>query len=328
MQSAEMPQAVQLTKSAPETYNLLEVFKRDQEVISGVNSVVRGDPSASLKSGAALAMVASQAVVYTSGLQESYVNLVEDIGTFLVQILQRFAKFPQLAEIVGKVNQSSIREFTGDDLSKIERVTVEVANAALRTAAGRAEMAKNLLDSGLLTHPEQYLQVLETGSIEPLTEAQTSELELIRKENELLREPVEGQAVVALVTDNPILHMKEHLPVLSDPLARTDAALIGRVSAHLQDHMEKWHQMPPSLLQVLNIPPPPPDMPMGPMGPMAGPEGQPGPGPSGGGPLPLQDNQNPMMTEAQAVKGPSMPSLPPGAPDNAKEAFNQLSQGA
>ena len=51
------------------------------ETLSGVNSVARGNPEASLQSGTALAMVQSQALQFMSGLQQSYIQLIEDVGT-------------------------------------------------------------------------------------------------------------------------------------------------------------------------------------------------------------------------------------------------------
>ena len=49
------------------------------ETVSGVNSVVRGNPEKSIKSGAALATIQAQAIQFMNGLQQSYIFLI-DLG--------------------------------------------------------------------------------------------------------------------------------------------------------------------------------------------------------------------------------------------------------
>ena len=320
IQSNETPVPIQLTKSAPESYNLLDKAEATMQVISGVNSVIRGNPEASLESGAALAMVASQAVIFTSGLQESYVGLVEDVGTGCLDTLKTFAKYPQMAEIAGKDNSSFMQEFVGNDLSGIDGVTVETANATLATAAGRTNMADKLLEKGLVTSAKQYLEVVETGNIEPLIESDISQLELIRKENEMIRE---GKNPVVLQTDHPILHLQEHLSVLDDPFVRQQPPIMQAATDHAMMHLQQWAMIPPALLMVRNIPPMP--QPMMPMVPPMGAGGPPGPHPGpGGGVGKAMNAQNPTAAEGMAVKGPNMPNLPAGAPPNIQQAFSQL----
>ena len=123
------PEPLQLTRTAPETYNFLQMLVRDMETISGVNSVARGNPESSLKSGTALALVQSQALQFISGLQQSYVTLIENIGTGLVELLQDFARVPRVAAIVGRTNRVKMEEFSSKDIESISRVVVDVGNA-------------------------------------------------------------------------------------------------------------------------------------------------------------------------------------------------------
>ena len=58
------PEGVNLTSTSPEIFNFIGMLERIMETISGVNSTVRGNPEASLKSGAALALIASQAIQF------------------------------------------------------------------------------------------------------------------------------------------------------------------------------------------------------------------------------------------------------------------------
>src|SRR5690606_22441740 len=133
--------------------------------------------------GNALALVQSMALQYMSGLQQSYVQLIEDVGTGLIKMLQRFASVPRIAAIVGKSNRTEMREFSGDDLSRITRIVVDVGNPLSRTIAGRTEMGEHLLQMGLIKTPEQYFTILDTGRLDAMTDDTQSELYLIKAEN-------------------------------------------------------------------------------------------------------------------------------------------------
>lgn len=243
------PKALNLTNTPAEVFNFLQMLERAMETISGVNSVSRGNPEPSLRSGNALALVEAQSLQFISGLQQSYVQLVEDLGTGLVNMLKRFAKVPRMAEIAGKSNRSKMKEFTGEDLSSISRVIVDVGNPLAQTTSGRAEMASNLLQMGLVNSPEEYYAVLNTGKLEPLIQGQHDEVLLVRAENERL---VDGTTdVIAIDTDDHALHIREHKTVLADPDARLDEELVARTLAHIQEHIDALEQVKPELLQII-----------------------------------------------------------------------------
>jgi len=231
------PQALQLTASSAETYNLIQDLVRQMEVISGVNAVARGnpDPSQNLRSGNALALVHSQALQFMSGLQQSYIHLIEDVGTNLVTLLQDFANVPRIGQIAGKSSASLMKEFTGGDLSSINRVVVDAGNALAQTSAGRLEIAGQLIQMGLIKSQEQYMSILSTGKLETMTEGQNKQLLLIRAENERL---TEGSSTVrAIKTDDHNLHLREHQAVLADPDLRNDGELVERTLAHMEEHL-------------------------------------------------------------------------------------------
>ena len=72
---------------------------QSMETISGISSVTRGNPEASLKSGTALALIQSMSLQFISGLQQNYVKLIEDVGTNLINILKDYAKTPKTIAI-------------------------------------------------------------------------------------------------------------------------------------------------------------------------------------------------------------------------------------
>jgi hypothetical protein len=225
------------------------------ETLSGVNSVVRGNPEANLRSGNALALIQAQAVMFASGLQQSYVLMMEDLGTAIIKVLQDFAKAPRIAAIAGKANKMELREFTSEDLVAIDRVKVGVSNPMSKTVAGRLEIANNLLQMGLITNPKHYFTVLHTGNLETMIEGEEQELLLIRKENEWL---MDGKVPVVTPIDAHNIHINEHKAVLADPEARQNPELVQAALTHIQQHIDALRNTDPALLQMVNQQPLPP----------------------------------------------------------------------
>lgn len=254
------PQVLNLLQIPNEIFNFAEMLVRNAETISSVNSVARGNVPHQM-SGTAMALVAQQAITFSSGLQQSYNSLIESTGTALVELLQTYAQVPMVAQIAGKTKKSYLKEFKSDDLKGISKVVVDSANAFTKTTAGKVEVANNLLNSGLIKTPEQYLQVVSTGTLEPMVEHDQSELMLIRQENEMLSE---GQPVQALITDNHGLHVLEHSTVASDPLIRQDPNILGPLLDHINEHIAMDAQRPPQLSLMLKQQPAPPPQPMAP----------------------------------------------------------------
>lgn len=294
------PEALNLTQTPPEIFNFIKDLERTQETLSYVNSVARGNPEASLKSGAALALVQSQAIQATMNLQQSYVRLVENVGTGTIKILQAFAAVPRVAQIAGKSNRPLMREFTGQDLSGINRVMVDMGNPLTRTTAGKVNLADALAERNMIDNPDQYIQVITTGRLEPVIEGKQAQLLLIKSENEKL---ADGEAQRALITDNHAKHILEHTTVLSNPEIRQDPTnpIVAITLAHIQEHMNMMQD--PSvqqLMQVLHQEAPP--------APLA-PPGMPQGAPVG----PAMDATNPVQAQAANVNPPNMPSPPQGA---------------
>ena len=275
------PESLNLTSTPPEVFKFLDMLIQAAETISGVNSVARGNPEASLKSGNALALVQSMALQFISGLQQSYVRLVEDCGTALITMLKDFANTPRVVALVGKNNRPLLKEFTGEQLSAINRVVVDVGNPLARTIAGRVQMAEQMMQMGIIKSPQQYFQVMNTGRLDMTFEGEMSELLLVKSENERL---MEGQQVLSTILDDHKLHILEHKSVLADPDLRTDPTLVKNVLDHIQEHINALKTTDPQLLQLMGQQPMQPDQP--PQGAPApggapGPQGPP-PGPQGG----------------------------------------------
>ena len=245
------PSALQLTATPPEIFNHINHLIQQMETISGVNSTIRGNPEASLKSGAALALVTSQSIQFLSSFQQAYTALKESVGTGVIEILKDYADQPRLMSLAGKHNSQYMKEFKGEDISNIERVTVEDANPIARTTAGKLQIAQDLIANKLVDDPKQYLSVLETGSLEPLTQGTESQLMLIDDENERM---AQGEALPVVFTDLHYLHIQEHATVLANLEARLNPKVVQAVQSHIQQHIDLLKTLDPIVAGATNQP--------------------------------------------------------------------------
>ncbi len=298
------PSVLQLTSTPPEIFKHIEHLILQMETISGVNSVVRGQPEASLESGAALALVASQSIQFMSSFQKAYTRLLESAGTGVLDILKEYAKAPRMVAIIGKNNAQYLPEFTGDDISQIDRVTAEVNNALARTTSGKLQIAQDLLSKQQIDG-KQYLMILETGNLEQATQAMSSQLLLVKEENERL---LKGEQIPALQTDLHMLHIAEHASVLANIDARFKPDVVNAVSAHIQQHEQLLMGLSPIMAGATNQPilnqapqgggPPPP------------PEDQGGGAPPPAGGPPAMQVINPGSGGPAQPRMPNMPKNP------------------
>lgn len=318
VQSEEPPQALNLTQTPAEVFNFLQMTVQAMEFISGVNSVSRGQPDQALRaaSGAALALIDAKSVQSSSSLIHSYHRMIEDGGTLMLEILRDFGQTKRVVSIIGKFNQSYVHEFQGSDLSEVDRVTVETTNPVLNTFAGRIELADKLLQSGLLTTADEYINVIQTGQIESMLEAETAQLARIRSENEGL---MEGEEQIASPYDNHVLHIKEHHSLINSREAAFDPELVGGVAAHITEHIFLMENLQvQTVLTVLGYPVPiPPTYSMA----LNDPNAQPTPlgtMPGGGGPGVIGRPPTGSIPQAGMV-GPGI-AVPPNGMDPGLDA--------
>jgi hypothetical protein len=240
--------------------------------------------------------------------------MIEDVGTATIQILKDFANAPKVIAIVGKNNRSLLKEFTGESISAINRVIVDVGNPLSRTIAGRVQMAEQMLQMQLIKTPAEYFQVMETGKIEVAFEGDMAEMLLIKAENEKM---LDGKNPLVSPMDQHSIHIKEHRAVLADPELREDANLVKVALDHIEDHMNALRNTDPALLQMVGetaIPP----VGAPPAGPQGAPQGNPdlpnpplenSPMQSMMAPNPEQTKGAPMIN-GPGVQGENLPNLP------------------
>lgn len=310
------PVPLNLTQTPREVFEFLKILIKDMETISGVNSTTRGNPESSLRSGTSLALVQSLALQFASNLQQQYIKAIENLGTSIIEMLKDFAVTKRtISMISGISNRSFIQEFSGDDLSNVSRVVVDVGNAISRTTAGKIQLAENMVQYGLIKDPQQYLTVVNTGKLEAATEDTQKQLFLIKAENEMM---LNGEKPVAISVESHLQHIQNHHSILFDPELKKDVNLVTLVLNHIQEHIDLLRNTDPTLLQALGQQPLPPEG----MAPMPGqPMMQAQVDPNTGLPPEL------MMPGMEApVNTPQIPGPPPpfeNAPTTPQQALEQ-----
>lgn len=311
---SQPPAPLQLTSTAPEIFKHLESLKHDQELIFGLNSVIRGTPQSGEQSGSALALLSSQALQQANVISGNYVRFVEAVGAGVLDLIRANLSAERQVAVAGKGNTHLLasKPYTGASFNRVQRVHVEVGNPLSQNTSGRLTIAKDLVASGLIRSPEQYMQVLNSGRLEPLTKSLTDELLLIRGENEELSQ---GKVPPVIYVDDHMLHVREHKSILSNMEARSNAQLIQSVMEHIKEHETVYYTTEPALLMLMGqqppqAPPPPDIMPPGMVPPTPGsPPGTPPP-PTGGGKLPGA-GPSPEAEVAKPVGNPASAGQPP-----------------
>ncbi len=336
-QSGE-PKALNLVEFPPEAQPFRALIVQRMEVLAGINSANRGQVDEKITSGTMAALYASQAIHFNSRFQKSYAMSCGSLATGILHDLQDHPDDLRTGLVAGKGNRAYMKEFYGKDVNMIDRVTVTLGSAFLQTDAGKAQVAQDLLNGPNGIDNREYLEVIETGSLEPLVEGPHNEMMFIKAENEKLSE---GGVCKAVLTDDDKLHIQEHKCVINDPGLRMSndpksAEVVNNTLTHIAEHEQnfiKKMKTRPTLLQLLGQAPAMPPQPAGgPKPPQRKPMGAPKPGmPAGRAPAGPEKPQpkpvaapagRPIPKKKMDVKGGMTPTVtipnPAGAPAGAQ----------
>jgi hypothetical protein len=258
------PMAMQLCATPNEVFRQREDYVTQMQLISGINSALRGAPSQTLVSGTAIALVASQANTYNSNVEHAYTALCEEAASFLLFLMKKFMRSEEILTIAGKANTYAVQTFTGEDLKLIDRVRIHAGNPLAKNLAGKLEIANNLLQAQMLKTPADYMEVIQTGTLTPILESATAQEAFIRMENEALSDGMEQRA---LAFDNHQLHISEHLILTFRPDIRANSDILALVLKHIEEHTDALESMALqnpmnlsiALQQPLQLPQPNPD---------------------------------------------------------------------
>lgn len=307
------PEALQLTKSAPETYEYINTLTQTAGTLMGINEVTRGNPDLVLKgqqSGEALALMSTQSIQFNSDLGKVYQLLAGRVGTAIIKMLAKRSVIPRQGRMLGMSGKPYSKEFKGEDLTMIDKVSVKTGNPLAQTTSGRLQIARSLLDGGFIKNRQDYMQVIETGNLEPMLESYDMEISLIKDENDQMGN---GPIPDSVVFDNHVLHIPEHQVLLASVEARKNPVLIQSVVKHIQSHLDflagnaQHGAMNPILATIGNQPSLPPGTPNG----IVLPPPAPPPMPQTGGPkMQLKPQPNSLPTPTGNANLPASVKLP------------------
>ncbi len=320
--AAFKPEVLQLLSTPKEVFEFRAQLIAELGTALGMDAVAMGTAK-DIKSGADAALRDSVSQRAVSGPAKAFIRMLTGGCENVLRLLRHHAKTKRsLPLIIGKAKAPQMKSFDSEDLGDSERLHVEVDSPMMRMSSGRLAMAQTLLGAKAaggepLINEQQFMAVVSTGKLEPLTEAPMNELLRIRSENERLATgevldtppptpeqmqairagaPPPPVAVAARISDNHPQHIREHLAAGTGD---DDPQVAANRFAHVQAHINLWRSADPAILMACQIPPPPP-----PPGIMLPPPGGPGAPPSGPPPGP-----------AAAPSGPPHPPSgpPPGA---------------
>jgi hypothetical protein len=317
---SQPPVAVQLQQASGEQFKYLDLLRKEEQGMVGLNSTTMGEPEAKTLSGAAMALLSSMSIQANSDLQGNWVDFVTRLGNCFLRVFQKRATVERKVALAGKNRAGLVKalHLSSSSIAGVERVTADIGNPMQQTVAGRMELAQLYLQiPGMVQVPEQIQSVVDTGRLEPLTQNLSNELLLISGENEAL---ADGKEAPVMLTDNHRLHLKEHPGVGATVEARANPEVMQALQAHIAQHIKLLRETDPGILMALGQQPLPPPQPPAGMGPPGAPPGMPPgapPGPGGppgatAGPPPSADAAMPPMPAPGGPGGepPDMPHMP------------------
>lgn len=300
-----MPKPLNLTSTPPEVFNNIKNFKEDMGTLAGINEGVKGNADTVIKgqaSGAALAMLATNAISFNSDIQKAWVRAGEQLGTHIVHRLSKMAVSPRTG--ITKVGASTKSfKFNGSDMDGVVNVVVKIGSPLLQSTAGRLQVTENLIQANVGVTKEQIIGIIEGQPLSSIMEDEEAELMLIEDENERL---MNGETIPpADILENHQLHIKKHHAKFSSVAAKQNIQALNAYHQHVQSHIEQLTgsaqhgPMNPVLAGLLGQPIVPPGTTPGVLE---------GPAPKPAAPPPPPGAPHPAPKPGMPVKGP----VPPG----------------
>lgn len=259
----EPPKVIQYAQLPEATKWLLEYLPERMNEVIGSNSVMRGEPSSNITSGAFAALMQSIAEKFISATQASFDFGVNATGNTLLELVRGNAENSFAAEVAGDSNAPYMKYFTREDLRGIKRVMVNRQSPLMNSIPGRFDVFNATKD---LPKDQRFaaVQMLKTGDDSAWTENDFSNIVLLRRENELLSQ---GRSAMVSATDDPFIHARSHSASLDrlrtqDPPEDPDeyqlweSAILAH-KEHLNEHAVVWSQTNAVYAAMLGLPRPP-----------------------------------------------------------------------
>lgn len=238
--AAYKPEVLNLANNgvAPATMNHVNFQIQNMGTLAGVNDAVKGDANTVIKgqaSGAALAILTTNAINFNSDIQRAWVHGAEQLGTLIISNLADNAVTPR--EAVQKVGTRSFPiKYKGQDLKGINKVCVKIASPLLSTDAGKLQVIESFVQAGVGLSKQDLIGVIQDGSFDSAMEDIENQLMLIEDENERL---MRGEDIPpADILEDHVLHIHKHRAKFSSVEAKKNQAAMNAFHKHDQSHID------------------------------------------------------------------------------------------
>ncbi len=313
---------LQLTKSPTEVFPHMQDLRRNMELLSGQTSINRGEAQGERQSGAMGALLSAESVKNASPYQTSDMEAQKMESKIILRLLRANAKRPIKIGISARGQTPYDMAIVGHDLGQTDDVDIVLAPPLQQTDEGRIAILQTMAQNKIPLKPEQFMEVITFGRLEPVTDGATSVGMRIRLENQQI---AKGIVPRVMMSDNAIQHCTEHATVMSDA-GRNDPQVQAAFVAHVEEHYKNFYGSDPEqdkltglyrpkMLTLFGIQPPPPDPSAVPPGANPGMTAPPAPGEASHTPPPDQGEASVSASGAQPPPG-SAPGKQPHLPTN------------
>ena len=238
------PELVQRPEVTQSAMDFDEMVAGEMERDLALNDAVTGQSEGSEKNAQAEALRASQAVQQVAPAAKSARAALMKLCELRIKTLRKNAKGERMLRIVGEAKKHLLAKSTyeASDLEAFDSVELEEGNPLEATPQGRWEILQLFVDRNWVKSPEDAVTVLRTGRLEPVVDPILDENLLIKAENDAIRR---GEVPPVYVTQNNILHMRQHMGVTMNPSALEDEKLLAAWGEHNDAHYVQEFGLPP-----------------------------------------------------------------------------------
>jgi hypothetical protein len=212
---------LQLTQNPQDGYKFVDYCRNYITELADLNGVLRGTPPAGVDAGIALATLSANAL---EALQPAVKALVGVWERVMSGAMVTFAKFAadkeQTIPVKDQNGRMTSKKISGSSVQSIKLVTMKISNPLLLSLSGKISLTKELLATGAVKSGQEFIQLIETGSLPAVLDDTMDEMHLINRENEMLRK---GLKPLAMDGDTHNEHVLSHRKIVSDPDLRLKA---------------------------------------------------------------------------------------------------------
>ena len=238
IESDSKPEVIELSVVPPEVYTILEMILRQMDEQFGMHQVAQGGTGENVRAGVMQGFMQEQTRRIHSTRHDSFLELVEKVGTRTLNVLKDYPSGERITELAGVHEQGSLVHWRKEDLFDSTSMKVNVGPEMTRTQSGRLSILGMLAQFGFQIRPEDAVALLEGAPLEVLTGTTSADIDTALLENEeFLRGIFQHNA---LPTDNHQYHVKTHAQLLGDPRVRANPQLLEIALSAILDHLTQW----------------------------------------------------------------------------------------